>query len=177
MDEQSIPARQASPAPSHQIAPIETPFQNGDEAVDVGFIAGRQDAGRLDAFGFVLENLARMLDRLYPPNAAPDDKRHRTAALEGLGKELHRLAHRGGDEAANHAIIALKEMLREVEGLRERNQFFSTNSANAFSALNSTEHRVHDLGGRLDRLCKRLSAAVAALPATDRALLDNANAN
>lgn len=117
-----------------------------NEPIDVfGQRSGKIPAGGGDDAAVLrrlLENIARLIDRLHPPGS-PDIP----PGLSGITARLRR----GGepDTAASTAILGLKEILKEVETLRERATYLDAASAKAFAELNTTEHRLRELDSHI----------------------------
>ncbi len=109
--------------------------------------AGASPAGALEPLARLVENIARLIDRLHPPGSAA-----MPPGLSGATARLRRSMTENPVDAASLAILSLKEILHEVESLRERTDYLDAASAKAFAELNTTEHRLRELSGHIHQL-------------------------
>jgi len=109
--------------------------------------AGGPAPGANEPLARLVENIARLIDRLYPPGSAA-----MPPGLSGATARLRRSLTDNAVDAASLAILSLKEILHEVESLRERTAYLDAASGKAFAELNTTEHRLRELSGQINQL-------------------------
>src|SRR5688572_29348880 len=146
--------------------PLTTNHRNGGEPPRRATPAPDGDGG--PALQRLVENLARVFDRLHPPDAPAN------GPFAGLSVHLRQvLAAQNSDNQSNEAILALKVLLHAVEGLRERLDYLDTASGRAYAQLNATEHKARELGQLVGRLWRML-ANLPGMPAEAKTrLLDD----
>lgn len=146
--------------------PLTTNHRNGGEPPRRATPAPNGDGGA--ALQRLVENLARVFDRLHPPDAPANGP---FAGLSGRLRQV--LAAQDSDNQSNEAILALKVLLHAVEGLRERLDYLDTASGHAYAQLNATEHKARELGQLVGRLWRML-ASLPGMPADAKVrLLDD----
>jgi|GEM_PF-4313773 len=109
--------------------------------------AGGPAPGANEPLARLVENIARLIDRLHPPGSAA-----MPPGLSGATARLRRSLTDNAVDAASLAILSLKEILHEVESLRERTAYLDAASGKAFAELNTTEHRLRELSGQINHL-------------------------
>ncbi len=129
-------------------------------------IARKRDSS--EALKRLVENLARVFDRLHPPGA-PED-----GPFVGLSERLRQvLANEQADDQSNEAILSLKVLLHAIEALRERLEYLDTSSGRAYAQLNATEHKTHELKQQIGRLWRMLAHLPGMNEETKARLLDD----
>ena len=110
-------------------------------------MAHMEQDGSSEALRFLVENIARTLERTASGSPQNQAQERLTQA-----KRLHALAQQGGREAVAKSLDALREMIRDITGMRQKTSLLEDTTASAYSALNSTEHELADLRTHFERL-------------------------
>ncbi|MFW5846444.1 MAG: hypothetical protein ACOCXJ_09480, partial [Planctomycetota bacterium] len=130
-----------------------------------------------NAFGvtYLLHTLARFLERTAEP--AEDGHFEATQQRLDAAKEILRTADDDQRAAMRACTLHLKEVLHDIEGLRQRVQLLEETNANAYSALNLNEHEFAILRTRYERVLAAIAHCAGGFDAALQSVLADRNAD
>lgn len=162
-----IPERRGTPSETISLSPSELEQLRGDTARFEAKVTYRKPSEQTPLLAYLAVSVARAVARTAPRGQDPD------AAMGSdrltAARKIEELAASNPSDAAPSAVLALKDLVHDVLRLRERAALLNSSTASAYSALNSTEHKLIELRSDLDRV---LAAVARAAASPDAVLLD-----